>query len=400
MDFQLSDEHKAVRNLAREFAQKELIPTEEIREREGVFHRELVPKMGALGFFGCAFPPEYGGTGLGFLAQTIIIEEIMRASIEAGYSFNVQSMIVPLSIFNWGNEDQRRKYVPALIKGEIIGCFSLTEPDCGSDAAAIKTRAVRDGDHYVINGSKMWATYGSVADLITLYAKTDPQAGHKGISAFLVETKDLPGLTRTKIPSFTGTKCIPSAEMVFEDCRIPKESLLGEEGQGFKIAMNTLDYGRITVPARSIGVAQAAVDAATKYANERVAFGQLIGKFQMIQRLIAEMVVDTEAARLMVYRTASLADNGQPFTREASIGKYFATSAAVRVCEAAAEIFGAYAFAEEYPIYRLLTVAKVLWTGEGSANIQRVLIAEDALGWKRMDRHGFKPKFAVETATL
>jgi alkylation response protein AidB-like acyl-CoA dehydrogenase len=400
MDFQLTEEQKAVRNLARDFATKELVPHVEEWEAEGVFHREIIEKMGAQGLYGCAFPEDIGGTAMGFLAQVLIIEEVTRLCLEAGYSFNVQGMLVPQGFYNWGSEEQRQKYVPKLLRGEMVGCFSLTEPDCGSDAAAIKTRAIRDGDSYIINGTKMWATYGSVADVILLIAKTQPELGARGASAFAIETKDLKGFTAAKVPSNIGTRCVPSAELIFDNCRIPASWLVHEEGQGFKVALNSLDYGRITVPARSVAIAQAATDRAIQYANERTAFGQQIGKFQMIQHLIADMVVETEAARLMIYRTASLADQGQPFTREASQGKYFATEVGVRVTERAMEIFGGYAFADEYPIHRLLMAAKVMHTGEGSANIQRILIAEDALGYKRMSRHAIKPRFAVESATL
>lgn len=395
MDFQLTDEQKAVKSLAHDFAMKELAPHVEEWEEEGVFHREIIQKMGAQGLYGCGFPEDIGGNAMGLLAQVLIIEEITRLCLEAGLSFNIQSMVVPKGIYNWGSDEQRRKYVPKLLAGESVGCFSLTEPDCGSDAAAIKTRAVRDGDGYIINGAKMWSTYGSVADLILLIVKTQPEMGTKGASAFAVETKDLKGFAGAKIPSNIGSNCVPSAELIFDNCRVPASWRIAQEGEGFKVAMNALDYGRITVPARAVGIAQSALDKAIQYANERMAFGQQIGRFQMIQHLIADMVVETEAARLMVYRTANLADQGQTFAREASQGKYFATEVGVRVTERAMEIFGGYSFAKEYPIQRLLMAAKVMHTGEGSANIQRILIAEDALGYKKMTRHAAKPKVAL-----
>lgn len=400
MDFQLSEEHKAVRNLARDFGLKELAPHVEHWEEEAVFHREVVEKLGDAGLYGCAFPEDIGGNGMGYLAQIIIMEEITRHSIEASLTFNPQSMSVPTGIYNWGTAEQVRNCVPKLLKGEYVGCFSLTEPDCGSDAAAIKTRAVRDGDDYVINGTKMWATLGNVADVILLFVKTQPELGAKGATAFLIETKGLKGFSGAKIPSNIGTSCTPSAELIFDSCRVPASWLLAGEGEGFRVAMNALDYGRIAVPARAVGCAQAALDKGVQYANERVAFGQQIGKFQMIQHLIADMVVETEAARLMVYRAASLADQGLPFTRESAQGKYFATEMAVRATEQSMEIFGGYAFAREYPMQRYHTFAKLMHTGEGSANIQRILIAEDALGYKKMGHFSIKPRFMVDAATV
>lgn len=400
MDFQLSEEHKAVKNLARDFAVKELAPNVEKWEEEAIFHREIAEKLGGAGLYGCAFPEDMGGNGMGYLAQVLIMEEVTKHSIEASLTFNPQSMSVPLGIYNWGTPEQVRRYVPKLLKGEYIGCFSLTEPDCGSDAAAIKTRAVRAGDEYIINGTKMWATLGNVADIILLFVKTQPELGAKGASAFLIETKGLKGFSGHKIPSNIGTNCTPSSELIFDNCRVPASWLIHKEGDGFKVAMNSLDFGRISVPARAVGVAQGALEKGVQYANERMAFGQQIGKFQMIQHLIADMVVNTEAARLMVYRAASLCDQGQPFTREAAQGKYFATEMAVKVTGAAMEIFGGYAFATEYPVQRYHTFAKLMHTGEGSANIQRVLIAEDILGYKKMARHDTRPKFALEAATI
>ena len=395
MDFQLTEEQRAVRSLARDFSLKELVPYAEEWEGEAVFHREIVEKMGAQGLYGCAFPEDVGGNGMGLLAQVIIIDETTRHCLEAGYTFNVQAMVVPLSVYNWGNDEQTRAFVPKLLAGQMVGCISLTEPDCGSDSVAIKTRAMRDGDDYIINGTKMWATYGTVADLILLVTKTQPELGAKGASTFLVQTKGLKGFSAAKIPSAIGSKCVPSAELIFDNCRVPASWRLNEEGAGFKVIFNSLDYGRITVPARAVGIAQQALDRSIQYANERMAFGQEIGRFQMIQHLIADMIVDTEAARLMVYRPASLADRGQPFTRESAQGKYFATEAGVRVTGKAMEIFGGYAFAKEYIVQRLHTFAKVMHTGEGSANTQRILISEDALGYKKMSRHNIPPKYAV-----
>ncbi|MDP2726354.1 MAG: acyl-CoA dehydrogenase family protein, partial [Dehalococcoidia bacterium] len=252
MDFSLTDEQKATRSLAHDFAVKELLPHDQELEEEGVFHRNITEMLGEQGLYGCAFPEELGGNGMGFLAQVLIIEEITRYSIEAGLTFNSQAMSVPMGISNWAPDETVRRIVPKLLSGELIGCFSLTEPDCGSDAAAIKCRATRDGDSYVINGTKMWATYGNVADVIILFTKTQPELGAKGATAFLIETQGLKGFSGSKIPSNIGTSCVPSAELIFDNCRVPASWRIGQEGEGFKVAMNALDYGRITVPTRAV----------------------------------------------------------------------------------------------------------------------------------------------------
>jgi len=389
MDFELTAEQAAARAMAIDFARKEIAPHWRRREAEGVFHRDLLEKMGAAGMFGCLFPEDYGGSSLGFVAQVLVMEEMMRASVESGMPFNNQAVNVPMAIYRWGTEAQKRKYVPALIAAKTVGCFSLTEPGSGSDSAAMKTRAVRRGDRYVINGSKMWSTLGSVADLILLFAKTDPQGGHAGVSAFLVETKDLAGFSARAIPADIGTACIPSAELSFQDVEIPAESLLGGvEGQGFKVAMTTLHYGRVCVPARGLGIAQACLDMAVAYANERAAFGHKIAGFQAVQHTIADMLAKTEAARWLIYRAAAKADRGLPFGREASIAKYFAGEAVMDVTEKCLELHGGYGFAKEFPVFRYFTCARVMRTGEGSANVQKNLLGMDELGIKKIDRHG------------
>lgn len=389
MDFEPTPEQAAARAMAADFARREIAPNWRRREAEGVFHRDLLEKMGAAGLFGCLFPEDYGGSGLGFVAQVLVMEEMMRASIESGMPFNNQAVNVPMAIYRWGTEAQKRKYVPALIAARTIGCFSLTEPGSGSDSAAMKTRALRRGDRYVINGSKMWSTLGSVADLILLFAKTAPDAGHAGVSAFLVETKDLAGFSARAIPADIGTACIPSAELSFQDVEIPADSLLGGvEGQGFKVAMTTLHYGRVCVPARGLGIAQACLDMAVAYANERAAFGHKIAGFQAVQHTIADMLAQTEAARWLIYRAAAKADRGLPFGREASIAKYFAGEAAMEVTEKCLELHGGYGFAKEFPVFRYFTCARVMRTGEGSANVQKNLLGMDELGIKKIDRHG------------
>jgi alkylation response protein AidB-like acyl-CoA dehydrogenase len=387
MVFGLTDEQKEIRKLCRDFAKREITPFIEEREREGVFRRDIFEKMGKEGFFGCLFPPEYGGTGSGFMTLSIIMEEFSRASVETAICWNNQAVNVPMAIYLFGTEEQKKKYIPKLINAEMIGCFALTEPDAGSDNAGMQTRATRNKDGYVLNGSKMWATLGNVADLILVFAKTDPSAGAKGISAFLVETKNLKGFDGRKIPSSIGTNIIPSADLVFDDCQIPADALLGEENEGLKVALQTLQYGRVCVPARAVGIGQACLDHSIRYSQERLAFGKQIAEYQAIQHNIAEMSVLVEASRLMVQKAALLADQGEPFGKAASMAKYFAGEAVTEVSDLAMEVYGGYAFANEFPINRFLMIARVFRTGEGAPNIQRNLIAQDELGWKKIDRY-------------
>ena len=398
MDFELNDVQKAVQRLAQEFARKEIVPRVDGWER-GLepFDWDLIPKMGALGFFGSTFPPKYGGTEMGFLSLALICEEITKAYFPLGFFFNMCGMTVPFTILNWGNEEQRGKYVPRLISGEWIGSFGLTEPGGGSDVlGGMKTRAVRDGDTYILNGSKMFNTLAHRAQVDIVFAKTDPDQGHRGVSAFLVDT-DTPGFLRREIGMQTLGRFSWTAETAFEDCRAPRESLLGKEGEGFKIAMNALDYGRLTVACRAVALAQACLEASLIYAKEREAFGQEIGNFQLIKGLIADMVAEVDLARLGVYRSAYLKDKGQAATRETAIAKYFAGEVCGRASRAAAEIFGGYAYTDEFRLGMYLSNSQFMRTGEGSANILRLLIADDALGWKRADRHDIRRPFALES---
>jgi isovaleryl-CoA dehydrogenase len=314
-----------------------------------------------------------------------------------GSAWNMNGLTCPYTILNWGTEEQREKYIPDLISGKKIGFMALTEPGGGSDViGAMRTRAVKDGSHYVINGSKMFITYASEADLGLLYCKTDPEAGHKGVSCFIVDTS-WSGFKAKAIPMKVLGACAPAAEISIEDLRVPAENLLGEEGKGFTIAMNGLDYGRICVAARTLAIAQACLDASVKYCNEREAFGQKIGRFQMIQHLLADMVVEVEAARLLVYRAAMLYDKGLVPTLESSMAKYYAAEVCARAAHAASEIFGGYGVTDEYPIAHYLNMAHFYRAGEGAANIQRVLIAEDALDIRKANRHAMKRKYKLRS---
>ena len=277
--------------------------------------------------------------------------------------------------------------MPGLISGELLGCNAMTEPDGGSDfLGAMRTRAVRDGDDYVLNGAKMWITNANVADVAIVYAKTDPAAGHRGVSAFVVPTST-PGFEAVRVPCRGLGKLMPTTAVSLTDVRVPADALLGAEGQGFVVAMNAMDYGRLTVAARSVGLAQACLDAALAYADERTAFGEKIGSFQMVKKQLADMTAEVAAARALVDAAAERYDAGDLATRECSIAKYYAGEVCNRAAQATAEIFGGAAFMDELPIGLYLNFAKLWQTGEGSANIQAVLIADDALGWKKMDRH-------------
>lgn len=373
--------------LVRDWGRREVRPTVVEREQKAEFPHDLYRQMGELGFFGCCFPESMGGTGAGFRALAAVSENLAWVYPPLSASMNLQAATVPLTIANWGTPEQRDRWVAGLVAGELLGCNAMTEPDGGSDfLGAMRTRAVRDGDDYVINGAKMWITNANVADVAIVYAKTDPSAGHKGVSAFVVPT-DTPGFEATRVPCRGLGKLMPTTSISLTDVRVPAGALLGEEGQGFVVAMNAMDYGRLTVAARSVGLAQACLDAALEYANERTAFGEKIGSFQMVKKQLADMTAEVAAARMMVDAAAARYDDGDLATRESSIAKYYAGEVCNRAAQATAEIFGGAAFMDELPIGLYLNFAKLWQTGEGSANIQAVLIADDALGWKSMDRH-------------
>lgn len=397
MNFDLSNENIQIKKMARAFAEKEIIPNVKSYEEQRKFPKEILQKMGDAGLFGACFPEQYGGSELGFLNLAIIAEEISKAHPAFGYAFNMQAMTCPFTILNWGTEDQIDKYVPDLISARKIGMFALSESGGGSDpAGSMKTTARLVDDEYILNGSKTWITFANEANVGVLFAKTDMDAGHKGISAFIVET-DRPGFTAKPIEISSLGHMMRSCEVFLDDYRIPKGNLLGKEGDGFKIALNALDYGRLTVSSRLVGIAQGCIDESIKYCNERVVGGKPIGDYQMIKHSIADMVVETDAARLQTYRSAILKDKGESATRESSYAKYFASEVAAKVSRSALEIFGGYGISDEYPIMKYANYANMLHFGEGSANIQRILIANDALGLKNANRHHIKRRFSLSS---
>jgi len=383
MDFELSEELIAVRDLARDFAEKEIAPGAARDDREKTFRKDLILKMGELGFYGCVVPESYGGSGLGYLALALITEEIARVHSAMRVFMNMQ--VGPaLTLCQFGTEEQKRQWIPALLRGESVSCFAITEPDAGSDVAAIRTTAVLEGESYVLNGSKIWISNAPVADTALIYASTDRAQKHRGMSAFYVDLNQV-GVSRRTLDTL-GVHCSPIGELTFESFRIPKASLIGKEGDGFKICMWQLNQTRLSCAAGALGVARAAREAAVSYCNQREQFGQKIGQFQMNQDLIAQMVVHEEAAGLLVHRAAWLADRKQPNNLETSMAKYAAAEAAAFAADAALRILGAYGYSTEFPVERYLRDAKSYQIVEGSSNIHKLIIAQDALGYRKANR--------------
>ena len=384
MDFELDDVQTIMADTAEKFGKKEIVPWS---DRKGGI-REIASKMGEVGLFGCAFPPLYGGSQAGFLAHSVVCEKI--SAIDSGLRslFNLQAMTVPYTIMEWGSEHAKEKYIKPLVLGEKIGCTCFSEPNAGSDLSAMETKIVDKGDHYQINGTKTWISNGNYADYAIVYGTFDRSLKAKGISAVIVET-DQKGWHASEIDKL-GDKNSPIAEIFLEDVIAPKENLLGEWGSGFKVAMTALDRGRISVSSGALGVAQACLDASVKYANERVQFGQPIGKFQMVKAIIADMVANIEAARFLVRRAAWRNDQDLPFSREVAIAKYFAGEVAVKCAGWAMEIHGGMGYSLEMPVEKYYRDSKLYQVGEGTSNIMRLLIADDALGYKKANRPRLK----------
>jgi glutaryl-CoA dehydrogenase (non-decarboxylating) len=385
MDYELSEDLIAIQKMARDFAEKEIYPVVNEDEKAHRFQREIITKMGKLGFFGCPIPEEYGGSNTGFLAHTIITEEIARVSGSLRAAFNMQTMGTAREILEYGNTEQKKRYIPKLVNAERLGCIGITEPNAGSDVASMSTKAAKDADYYILNGTKNWITYATVADIGIIYAYTNKSLKHKGISAFIVDMHSS-GIRTASTDEKMGWRACPTGEIIFENVKVPAENLLGEEGKGFKYIMGGLSNTRITAAAGAVGVSQGLVDEAVKYAKQREQFGVPIGQFQMIQEMIARMIVETEAARLLTYRCANFKDKGVSCNLEVSMAKYYACDAASRIADLALQILGAYGYSEEYPVERYLRDAKLYQILEGSANIHKLIIANDALGYKKATR--------------
>lgn len=388
MDFAVSEDIHAIEELVHRFVESEIKPVINDYERSGEFPYDLIQKMGGAGLFGAAFPEQFGGTEAGFFAVAAISEAISRLAPEFGYAMNQQAMTCPFTILNWGTQAQVERFVPNLIAGRKIGMFALSEPGGGSDpAGAMQTTASRQRDIYRLNGSKQWITFANACDTGLLFAKTDPSAGHRGITAFIVEPKRFPGYSAQPIAMSGLSNCLRSCAVFLDDFEVPVESRLGKEGEGFSIAMNALEYGRLTVAARLTGLAQACLDHSLIYSKQRIIRGRALGNYQMVQQLIADMVVNIQAARALTWRAAWAMQTGRASTRAAAHAKYFAGRAAKHAADSATEIYAGYALADDYGIKKITAYVNMLTVGEGTPNVQRILIAEDALGFKDADRH-------------
>ncbi|WP_163184150.1 acyl-CoA dehydrogenase [Neobacillus sedimentimangrovi] len=374
MNLTFTEEQEMMRKMVRDFAQTEIAPFVEKMEK-GEFPRPILRKMGELGLMGIPVPEKYGGAEMDFTSYIIAINELSRVSATVGVILSVHTSVGTNPILYFGTEEQKQKYVPKLASGEFLGAFCLTEPSAGSDAASLKSRAVRDGDHYIINGSKVFITNGGEADIYIVFAKTNPDLRSKGVSAFIVE-KNTPGLIIGKDEKKMGLHGSRTVQLTFEDMRVPAENLLGQEGEGFKIAMANLDVGRIGIAAQALGIAEAALSAATEYAKSRHQFGKPIAAQQGIGFKLADMATSVEAAKLLVYRAADLRSRGVKCGLEASMAKLFATRTAVEVTTEAIQVFGGYGYTEDYPVERYFRDAKVTEIYEGTSEIQRIVISK------------------------
>lgn len=374
MNFQLSEEHEMIRKMVRDFAENEVAPTAAERDEEERFDREIFDKMAELGLTGIPWPEEYGGIGSDYLAYAIAVEELSRVCASTGVVLSAHTSLASWPIYRFGTEEQKQKYLVPLARGTSIGAYALTEPGSGSDAASMKTTAVKQGDHYVINGSKIFITNGGVADIYIIFAVTDPEKGHRGISAFIVEST-FPGFKVGKLERKMGIRSSPTAEIIFEDLIVPAENLLGEEGQGFKIAMMTLDGGRNGIAAQAVGIAQGALDAAIRYAKERKQFNKPIIANQGISFKLADMATHVEAARLLTYQAAWLESKGLPYGKASAMAKLFAGDTAMMVTTEAVQIFGGYGYTKDYPVERFMRDAKITQIYEGTQEIQRLVIS-------------------------
>ena len=384
--FPLSDEHKMIRDAARDFAQNEIAPIAAQFDESGEFPYETIKKMGGMGFMGIEVPEQYGGAGMDTLAYVLAMEEIAKVDASHSVIMSVNNSLYCHGIMTFGTEEQKQKFLTPVASGKAIGAYSLTEPMSGSDAGTMRSRATRDGDFYILNGRKSWVTSGPVADYFVVFMMTDPAKKQKGVSAFLLDAKNLSGFTRGKKEPKLGIRASATSELIFEDCKIPASSLLGKEGDGFKIAMTVLDVGRIGIGTQALGIAEAAYEASVAYAKEREAFGQKIGEFQGTGFKIADMKTRIEAARLLIYNAAMAKENskktGERFTLQSSMAKLFASETAMFCAHAAVQIHGGMGYSKELPVERYFRDAKITEIYEGTSEIQRMVISRAELGLK------------------
>ncbi len=378
MDFELTEDQILLKDMVREFTQKEIEPNVKTLEDKHEFPHEIIKKLAGLGLLGMTVPPEYEGIKTDFLSLVLTLEEISYSSPSLAIIISVHSSLFCYSISRFGSQKLKEKYLPRAAKGEIIGAFALTEPEAGSDVAHLNTKAKRDGNIYILNGTKAWVTTGANAETFVTFALTEVEPGIKKLSSFVVE-KNFPGVKTSKIEEKMGLHSSPTAEVVLEDCQVPVENLLGETGKGTHIALHCLDNSRIGIAAQAVGLSQRALEEATKYAKQRQAFGKKIADFQAIQFAIAEMSLLTEAARLLTYKAADLNDKGKPFTKESSMAKLFASEAANKIAYQGLQIHGGYGYSKEFMIEQIYRDARVLPIYEGTSEIQRLVISRHLL---------------------
>ncbi|WP_432667016.1 acyl-CoA dehydrogenase family protein [Wukongibacter baidiensis] len=377
MNYDLTIEQEMIKKLIREFTEKEIAPYDEEMDRTGEFPWEIIKKMKDAELFGISFPEEYGGAGGDEICEAIVLEEMARGSASTAITLDTH-MLCATAILTFGTEEQKKKYLPDLVSGNKLGAFALTEPSAGSDVGGIQSKAVLEGSEYILNGQKAWITNAHVADVFVVAALTNPSLGTRGISCFIIE-KDFSGFMLGNKEDKMGIRGSDTGELIFDNCKIPKENLLGEEGMGFKIAMISLDSGRIGIGAIGVGIAQHAMEEAIKYARERKAFGRTISQLQAIQFKIADMVTGIEASRALVYKAAYKKKNHEKFTLDSAMAKLMASEVAMKTTKDAIQVFGAYGYSREYPMERLMRDAKVLEIGEGTSEVLRMLIGSKAL---------------------
>ncbi|MEN8221646.1 MAG: acyl-CoA dehydrogenase [Acidobacteriota bacterium] len=378
MEYLLTEEQNMIREMVSKFAKEEIAPKASENEKNGTYPADIIKKAGELGLMGVGYPAEYGGAGMDFVSYMIAVEEISKACASTGVIVSAHSSLSVDPIFKFGTEEQKKKYLPKMCSGEWIGCHALTEPGAGSDAGATKTTAKLEGDKWILNGTKHFITNGAEADVSVVFASTDPSAKTKGISAFIVE-KDTPGFKIGKLEHKLGIKATSTAELIFEDCAIPKENILGEEGKGFKIALITLDGGRLGIASQALGIAKASIEDAIKFAKEREQFDQPIANFQAIQWMLADMYTEYEAAWMLVYRASTMKDKGLRYTTEAAMAKLKASEVASMCAAKAVQIHGGYGYTDEFNVERYLRDAKITEIYEGTSEIMRLVVSANLL---------------------
>jgi alkylation response protein AidB-like acyl-CoA dehydrogenase len=383
MDFQLSDEQRLISETAREFADREILPRVRDNDRAGRFDRELASKLGEVGYLGAPVAEKYGGRGLDYVGYGLIVEQVGRADSSARTVVSVQTSLVAGSIERWGSEEQKQRWLPRLCSGEALGCFGLTEPDTGSDAANLRTRATKTDSGWSISGQKMWISLGNVSELALIFAQTDPAKKHRGLACFLVPT-DSDGFSSQEIHGKLGLRSSDTAELSLDEVEVGDDAMLGEIGDGFKVAMSALDNGRYSVAAGCVGICDGCVDASIAYAKERKQFGVPLARFQLVQEMIADMILKRDASRMLVYRAGALKDEGKPDTVETSVAKLHATEAAVECANLAVQVHGGAGYVDDYPVERYLRDARVTTLYEGTSQIQKLIIGRAATGINAM----------------